>query len=53
MENASKIDTEINEKSMRFPNQRFLYFCTDYNIKMVFWYDLGKTDAIIIEKSPK
>ncbi len=46
MENASKIDTKINEKSMRFPNQRFLYFCREYNVKMVFGHDLGSRKSI-------
>ena len=36
MENASKIDAKIDGKSMRFPNQRFLYFCKEYNVKIVF-----------------
>ena len=31
---------------MRFPNQRFLYFCREYNVKMVFWHDLGSRKSI-------
>ena len=36
MENDSKIDPEMNEKWRRFLNLQVVYFCEEYNVKIVF-----------------
>ena len=56
----AEIDVKIDDKSMRFRNLRFLVFCEEYNVKIVFLHDQGcqkcitnplKNDAIaMLEK---
>ena len=38
-QNDAKMDAEINKKSMRFRNLRFLCFCREYNVKIVFLHE--------------
>ena len=40
-QNDAKMDAKIIEKSMRFRNLRFLVFCKEYNVKIVFLHDQG------------
>ena len=40
-QNDAKMDAKIDEKSIRFPNLRFLGFCREYNVKIVFLHDQG------------
>ena len=40
-QNDAKMDAKIIEKSMRFWNLRFLVFCKEYNLKIVFLHDQG------------
>ena len=39
IENALRIDYEINEKCVRFQNPQILEFCQEYNVKIVFAHD--------------
>ena len=39
MENEPQNDPGNNEKSMRFRTPRFLVFCQEYNVKIVFSHD--------------
>ena len=38
---APKMDAEIDDKSMWFRNLRFLCFCREYNVKIVFLHEQG------------
>ena len=37
----TKMRSKINGKSMNFQNLRFLGFCEEYNVKIVFLHDQG------------
>ena len=51
-QNDAKTDTKIIEKTMRFRNLRFLGFCKEYKLKIVFLHDLGnQKQAKIDQKS--
>ena len=39
MKKPSKIDAEIDGKVIRFRKSRFLVFCEEYNVKIVFSHD--------------
>ena len=40
-QNDAKMDTKIVEISIRFQNLRFLVFCKEYSVKIVFLHDQG------------
>jgi len=40
-QNDAKMDAKIDENSMRFRNLRFLCFCREYNVKIVFLHEQG------------
>ena len=40
-QNDAKTMSEIDDKSMKFRNLRFLVFCEEYNVKIVFLHDQG------------
>ena len=42
----AEIDVKIDDKSMRFRNLRFLDFCEEYNVKIVFLHDQGYQKSI-------
>ena len=50
MRNCSQHDTKtvsnIDDKSMKFRNLRFLVFCQEYNVKIVFLHDQGCQNSI-------
>ena len=51
-QNDAKMDAKIIEKSMRFRNLRFLGFCKEYKLKIVFLHDQGyQKQAKINQKS--
>ena len=39
--NDAKMRSQIDDKSMNFRNLRFLDFCEEYNVKIVFLHDQG------------
>ena len=41
-----EIDVKIDDKSMRFRNLRFLDFCEEYNVKLLFSHDQGHQKSI-------
>ena len=45
-QNDAKTMCEINDKSMNFRNLRFLVFCEEYNVKIVFSHDQGYQNSI-------
>ena len=44
--NDAKTRTKIDDKSMKFQNLRFLDFCEEYNVKLVFSHDQGYQKSI-------
>ena len=42
----AEIDVKIDDKSMRFRNLRFLDFCEEYNVKLLFSHDQGHQKSI-------
>ena len=44
--NDAKTRFKINAKSMKCQNLRFLVFCKDYNVKIVFLHDQGCQNSI-------
>ena len=40
-QNDAKMRSKINGKSMNFQNLRFLVFCEEYNVKIVFLHNQG------------
>ena len=36
LENGAKLRSKIDEKARRFRNLRFIGFCREYNVKIVF-----------------
>ena len=40
-ENGAKMGSKIHEKTSRFRNLRFIGFCREYNVKIVFLHDQG------------
>ena len=45
-QNDAKTTSKINDKSMKFRNLRFLVFCEEYNVKIVFLHDQGYQKSI-------
>ena len=45
-ENDAKTRCKIDDKSMNFRNLRFLDFCEEYNVKIIFLRDLGHQKSI-------
>ena len=45
-QNHAKTRPKINDKSMKFWNLRFLVFCEEYNVKIVFSHDQGSQKSI-------
>ena len=45
-QNDAKMDAKIDEKTMRFRNLRFLDFCEEYNVKLLFSHDQGHQKSI-------
>ena len=41
VQNDAKTMSKIDDKSMTFRNPRFLVFCEEYNVKIVFLHDQG------------
>ena len=41
-----KTMSKINDESMKFQNLRFLVFCEEYNVKIVFLHDQGYQESI-------
>ena len=53
-QNDAKTMSKINDKSIKFRNLRFLVFCEEYNVKIVFSHDQGyKINAKSMQKSMK
>ena len=46
-QNDAKTKSKINGKSMKFQNLRFLVFCEEYNVKIVFLHDQGYQKSIV------
>ena len=45
-QNDAKTRSKIDDKSMKFQNLRFLDFCEEYNVKIVFLHDQGYQKSI-------
>ena len=45
-QNDAKTRSKIHDKSMNFQNLRFLDFCEEYNVKIVFSHDQGSQKPI-------
>ena len=45
-QNDVKTRSKIDDKSMKFQNLRFLDFCEEYNVKIVFLHDQGCQKSI-------
>ena len=45
-QNDAKTRSKIHDKSMNFQNLRFLDFCEEYNVKIVFSHDQGYQKSI-------
>ena len=45
-QNDAKTRSKIDDKSMNFQNLRFLDFCEEYNVKIVFSHDQGSQKSI-------
>ena len=45
-ENGAKMGSKIDEKASRFRNLRFIGFCREYNVKIVFLHDQGYQKSI-------
>ena len=45
-QNDAQMRSKINGKSMNFQNLRFLVFCEEYNVKIVFLHDQGYQKSI-------
>ena len=45
-QNDAKTTSKINDKSMKFRNLRFLVFCEEYNVKIVFSHDQESQKSI-------
>ena len=45
-QNDAKTMSNIDDKSMKFRNLRFLVFCEEYNVKIVFLHDQGYQKSI-------
>ena len=45
-QNDAKTRNKIDDKSMNFQNLRFLDFCEEYNVKIVFLHDQGYQKSI-------
>ena len=45
-QNDTKTRSKIHDKSMNFQNLRFLVFCEEYNVKIVFLHDQGSQQGI-------
>ena len=45
-QNDAKTMSKIHDKSMNFQNLRFLDFCEEYNVKIVFSHDQGYQKSI-------
>ena len=49
-QNDTKTEAEIDEKTMRFPNLRFLCFYREYNVKIVFLHEQRSQKQIQIRQ---
>ena len=47
--NDAKTRSKINDKSMKIWNLRFLVFCEEYNVKIVFLHDQGYQKSITFD----
>ena len=55
VQNETKMDAKINEKTMRFRNLRFLVFYKEYNVQIIFYMiryaeNRSKTDQKSMQK---
>ena len=46
-QNDAKTRSKINDKSRIFRNLRFLFFCEEYNVKLVFSHDQWDQKSIV------